>query len=200
MLANAVLTRAKLSPMRAFDPVLVARYEKDSWVAYYKRQWLTLLRLLIGLVRSTYGLSLWQAIYISVPLTRAQIAFAPADNDVPKAIKYMRQFFVYIQKLHREDFDPDEAAQAEVNWWVVHRQFFGQSDNPAVVEAVAQAYAAAYRLDPADVREAAYHRARAMVYSDAWVIGERDPDSPLLLREQDELLRSYAALRRVVGR
>ena len=63
-----------------------------------------------------------------------------------------------------------------------------------------QAYAAAYRLDPADVREAAYHRARAMVYSDAWVISERDPDSPLLLREQNELLRSYAALRRVVGR
>ena len=78
MPANAALTRAKSGPLRTFDPVSVARYEKDSWVAYYKRQWLTLLRLLIGLVRSTYGLSLWQAIYISVLLTRAQIAFAPA--------------------------------------------------------------------------------------------------------------------------
>ena len=65
--AKAVLTRTKLSPMRTFDPLLVARYEKDSWVAYYQRRWLTLLRLLIGLVRATYGLSLWQAIYISIP-------------------------------------------------------------------------------------------------------------------------------------
>jgi hypothetical protein len=44
--------------MRSFDPILVARYEKDSWVAYYRRKWITLLRLLIALIRSTYGLLL----------------------------------------------------------------------------------------------------------------------------------------------
>ncbi len=75
--------------MRNFDPILVARYEKDSWVAYYQRKWLTLLRLLIGLVRSTYGLSPLQAIRVGIPLTRAQMAFAPQDNDVPKAIDHM---------------------------------------------------------------------------------------------------------------
>ena len=32
--AKAVLTRTRLSPMHTFDPVQVARYEKDSWVAY----------------------------------------------------------------------------------------------------------------------------------------------------------------------
>ena len=198
-MANAsILTNAKLSPMRTFDPTLVARYEKDMWVAYYRRRWFTLLRLLIGLVRSAYGLSFFRAIYIGIPLTRAQMAFAPQDNDVPKAIEYMRQFFAYIKKLHQEAFDPDAAAQAEVNWWVVHRQFFGQSDNSAVVEAVAQAYAAAYRVDPASVREAAAHRAQAMVYSDAWVLSERDPNSPLLAQEEDELINSYTALKQAV--
>ena len=194
-MAQAAVTSKKIiSPMRTFDPTMVARYEKDSWVAYYRRHWFTLLRLLIGLVRSTYGLSLFQAIYIGIPMTRAQIAFAPADNDVPAAIKYMRQFFAHIKHLHDEDFEPDEAARAEVNWWVVHRRYFGQSDNPAVIDAVAQAYAAAYRIDPARVHEAAYHRALAMVYSDAWVKSERDPNDPRLKQEEAELILSYAAL------
>jgi hypothetical protein len=185
--------------MRTFDPHKVAYYETASWVAYYQKRWLKLLRLLIGLVRSTYGLSVLRAIYIGIPLTRAQIAFAPADNDVPQAIEYMRQFFVYIKKLHGEEFDPDEAARSEVNWWVVHRKFFGQSDNPAVIDAVAQAYAAAYRIDPTRVREAAHHRAEAMVYSDQWVKSDRDENSPLLVQEEDELVKSYTVLRQAVS-
>jgi hypothetical protein len=199
MPASVSLRQPALSPMRAFDPICVARYEKDSWVAYYQRHWLTLLRLLIGLVRSTYGLSLWQAIRVGIPLTRAQMAFAPQDNDVPKAIEYMRQFFVTIQQLHHEDFDPAEAALAEVSWWVVHRKFFGRSDNPEVTEAVACAYAAAYRIDPARVREAAYHRAQAMVYSDAWVLSDRDPHDPRLQQEEEELIQSYTALKQAVN-
>jgi hypothetical protein len=185
--------------MRRFDPGKVAHYEKDAWVAYYRRQWFTLLRLLIGLVRSTYGLSLWQAIRVGIPLTRAQLAFAPQDNDVPKAIAQMRQFFAYIQKQYHEDFDPAEAALAEVSWWVVHRKFFGHSDNPEVTEAVACAYAAAYRIDPALMRDAAFHRAQAMVYSDAWVLSERDPNDPRLQQEEDELNKSYTALRQAVS-
>ena len=168
-------------------------------MAYYQRRWFTLLRLLIGLVRSTYGLSLWQAIRVGIPLTRAQMAFAPQDNDVPKAIEQMRQFFATIQRLHHEDFDPAEAALAEVSWWVVHRKFFGHSDHPEVTEAVACTYAAAYRIDPALVREAAYHRAQAMFYSDAWVLSARDPHSPLLKLEEAELIKSYKALKRAVS-
>ncbi len=199
MTAVARASQRALSPMRNFDPTRVGRYEKDSWVAYYRRKWLTLLRLLIGLVRSTYGLSLWQAIRVGIPLTRAQMAFAPQDNDVPKAIEYMRQFFAYIRDQHGEDLDPHEAALAEVSWWVVHRKFFGHSDKPEVIEAVACAYAAAYRIDPAAVQEAAYHRALAMVYSDAWVLSERDPHDARLQQEEDELITSYTALKKAVS-
>jgi hypothetical protein len=186
------------SPLRNFDPIAVARYEKDAWVAYYQRQWFTLLRLLIGLVRSTYGLSLLQAIRVGIPLTRAQLAFAPQDNDVPAAIGYMQRFFAYIKEKHGEDLDPHEAALAEVSWWVVHRKFFGHSDDPEVVNAVACAYAAAYRIDPALVREAAYHRAQAMVYSDAWVLSKRDPRDSRLQQEERELIKSYTALKKAL--
>ena len=199
MTVSAIPKQASLSPMRNFDPIRVARYEKDSWVAYYQRKWFTLLRLLISLVRSTYGLSSLQAIRVGIPLTRAQMAFAPQDNDVPKAIAYMQEFFAYIKQKHGEDLDPHEAALAEVSWWVVHRKFFGHSDQPEVIDAVACAYGAAYRIEPALVREAAYHRAWAMVYSDAWVLSERDPHDPRLQQEEDELIKSYTALRQAVS-
>jgi hypothetical protein len=185
--------------MRRFDPIKVAHFEKEAWVAYYQRKWFRLLRLLIDLVRSTYGLSLLQAIRVGIPLTRAQMAFAPQENDVPKAIECMRQFFAYIKEKHGEDHDPYEAALAEVSWWVVHRKFFGHSNQPDVVDAIACAYAAAYRIDPATVHEAAYHRTLAMVYSDAWVLSERDPNDPRLRQEEDELIKSYTALKKVVG-
>jgi hypothetical protein len=199
MTAITNVSHPALSPMRSFNPIEVACFEKDCWVAYYQRRWFTLLRLLIGLVRSTYGLSIWQALRVGIPLTRAQLAFAPQANDVPKAIVQMRQFFAFIKKQHHEDFDPDEAALAEVSWWVVHRKFFGHSDNPEVVNAVACAYAAAYGIDPSVVREAAYYRAQAMVYSDAWVQSERDPNDPRLKQEEAELIKSYTALKRAVS-
>jgi len=64
---------------------------------------------------------------------------------------------------------------------------------------VACAYAAAYRVDPALLREAAYHRAQAMVYSDAWVLSARDPHDPRLKQEEEELIKSYGALKRAVS-
>ena len=45
MTASADAPRQTLRPMRSFEPILVARYEKDSWVAYYQHKWFTLLRL-----------------------------------------------------------------------------------------------------------------------------------------------------------
>jgi hypothetical protein len=190
--------------MRRFDPARVARLERASWVAYYQKRWLRLLQVFIDLVRSTYGLSLPKALKAAYWLTRAQVAFAPVPhNDVPLAESYMRRFFAYLQQIHGERFDVDEVARCEVHWWVVHRQCFGQSDAPALVDALTQAYAAAYNIPPAQVREAALHRARAMVYSDRWVKdgleGKGLPaDSPLLDQEEHELLESYRALRQAV--
>jgi hypothetical protein len=185
--------------MRTFDPVKVAHYEKEAWVAYYQRRWLRLLRMLIALVRETFGLSLWQALYVGLPLTRAQIAFAPKDNDVPAAVADMRRFYTFVQRVHGEDFDPDVVARLDVDWWVVHRQLFGRSDDPELIEALVKLYAATYRVDPDSVRAAAYHRVQAMVHSDRWIVEGKAENSPLLAQEEEELVKSYTALRAAVS-
>jgi len=189
-----------ISPMWTFDPRKIAHYEKENYVAYYKKRWLTLLRASVGMVKEAFGLSLWQAIYGAYLVARAEIAFAPfPDNDVPLTLAFMRRFFAFIKQVHHADFDVDEVARLEVNWWSVHRRLFGQAENGELVEALAHATAAAYGLAADRVREAAYHRAQGMLCSDRWVNDGQEENSPLLAQEEEELVKAYTALRTAVG-
>jgi len=192
--------RKTLSPMRTFDPVKVGRYEKENWVAYYQKRWLRLMRVSVGMVRHAFGLNLVQAVYAAYLVARAEIAAAPfPDNDIPKAEATMRRFYTFIKGVHHEDFDPSEAARLDVNWWVVHRHLFGQTENEPLIDALAKFYAATYRVPVESVRRAAYHRAQAMLHSDRWINEGKRPDSPLLDQEEEELIKSYAALREAVS-
>ena len=83
------------------------------------------------------------------------------------------------------------VAHLEVNWWVVHRRLFGQAENEPLVEALTDLYAETYQVEPARVRDAASHRAQAMVFSDRWVNEGRAAGSPLLDEVEAELVRSY---------
>jgi hypothetical protein len=188
------------SKMRHFDPRLVAYYEKENWAAYYQKQWLRLLRVSVGMVRHSFGLSTWQAIRAAYLVARAEIAAAPfPDNDVPLAEAYMRRFYALVKQIHQEPFEVNEAARLEVNWWVVHRRLFGQPNNQELVDALADLYAAVYTTERANVYPAAFHRALAMIYSDRWVNEGRTEPSPLLEQVETELYLSYAALREAIS-
>lgn len=77
---------------------------------------------------------------------------------------------------------------------------FGNPENQGLVDALAAQYAAASGVQPAQVREAAYHRAQGMLCSDRWVNEGQPANSPLLAQEEDELVKAYTALRAVVER
>ena len=188
------------NPMRNFDPVKLAHYEKENYVAYYQKDWLKLLRVSIGLVKESFGLSLWQAIYGAYLVARAEIAFAPfPENDIPKAEAYMRRFYQFIKNIHREDFDVTRSAALEVNWWSVHRKLFGNAENRELVETLKNLYAEAYHVEPEKVEEAASLRAKGMLYSDWWVNAGKPKDSPLLAQEEEALYNSYTALKQAIA-
>ncbi len=184
------------NPMRIFDPRKLAHYEKENYVAYYRKDWLKLLRVSIGLVKQSFGLSWLQAVYAAFLVARAEVAFAPfPDNDVPRAEAYMERFYRFVRNVHREDFDVQRAAKLEVNWWSVHRKLFANAENRELVEALVELYGEAYGVEPAKVRESARLRAAGMLYSDLWVSAGKPADSPLLVQEEEALFRSYEALK-----
>ena len=185
--------------MRNFDLHRLAHYEKENYVAYYRKDWLKLLRVSIGLVKESFGLSLWQAIYAAYFVARAEIAFAPfPDNDVPKAEAYMSRFYQFLKNVHHEDFDVTHAAKLEVNWWIVHRTLFGNAGNQGLVDTLTSLYAEAYGVHPEQVKEAACQRAQGMLYSDLWVNAGKPANSPLLAQEEETLYQSYLALKKAI--
>jgi hypothetical protein len=185
--------------MRNFDPPKIAYYEKENYVAYYQKDWLKLLRVSVGLVKETFGLSWLQAAYGAYLIARAEIAFAPfPENDLPRAEAHITRFYRFIKKIHREEFDVTRAAKLELNWWSVHRKLFGNAENQELVEALAGLYAEAYGVNPAKVQAAARQRAQGMLYSDLWVNAGKPAGSPLLAQEEDALLQSYAALKEAI--
>ena len=183
----------------ALNPARLARYEKENYVAYYQKDWLTLLRVSIGLVQESFGLTWLQAAYGAYLIARAEIAFAPfPENDLPRATAYITRFYTFLKGVHHADFDPADMAHLELNWWIVHRKCFGNADNAELVEALAALYARVYGIDPARVREAARLRAAGMLYSDLWVNAGKPAGSPLLAQEEEALLNSYITLKSVL--
>lgn len=180
----------------ALNPGKLAHYEKENYIAYYQRDWLKLLRVSVGLVKESFGLTWLQAAYGAYLVARAEIAFAPfPENDLPRATAYITRFYAFLKRVLQADYDPADAARLELNWWSVHRKCFGDSNNGELVEALAALYTKAYGVDAARVQEAARLRAAGMLYSDLWVNAGKPAGSPLLVQEEEALLQSYTALK-----
>ena len=188
------------NPIRNFDPRRVAHYEKENYVAYYQKDWLKLFRVSIAMVKEAFALSWLQAAYAAYLVARAEMAAAPfPDNDIPRAESYMRRFYRFIREVHSEDFDPQQAARLDVNWWVIHRRLFGNPENQELVDALARLYEQVYGAESGKFKEAAYQRAMGMLYSDRWVNAGKPPDSPLLVQEEEALFLGYKALKEAIN-
>ena len=189
------------NPIRKFDPQKVAHYEKENYVAYYQKDWPKLLRVSVAMIKESFALSWLQAIYGAYLIARAEIAFAPfPNNDIPLTEAFVRQFYHFIKKVHREGFDVERATKLEVNWWSIHRRLFGNAENQELVDAINRLYEEIYGEKLENFKEAAFHRAMGMLYSDQWVNDGKLSGSPLLAREEEELYLGYKALKDAINR
>jgi len=188
------------NPIRNLDPRKLARYEKENYVAYYQKDWLKLLRVSVGMVKESFGLSLPQAVYGAYLIARAEMAFAPfPENDIPLTEAYVKRFYEFIRKVHKEDFNVERAAKLEVNWWSIHRKLFGNYKNQELVDALTCLYEEIYGAESDKFKEAAYYRALGMLYSDLWVNEGKPEDSPLLVKEEEALYEGYRALKEAIN-
>ena len=182
-----------------FDPRRLAYYEKENYVAYYRRRWPRLLVVSISMVKEAYQLSLPQAIYAAYLVARAEMAAAPfPNNDIPRAEAYMRRLFRFLKEMYALNLDVAQTAQAEVNWWVVHRRMFAQEQNQELIMALADAMSAFFGRSADTLMDAAVERAQGILYSDQWVRSGMDGASPLLKMEEDALCEGYSSLREVL--
>jgi len=197
-------SRSGVKLHRPLDPRRVGQLECALWVAYYRREWVAFVRFAVVVIRRVFGLSWPATIRGSWHLLRATQRWAPfPDNDPVAARLAMERFYRLLKPRNGELFDPAEAARLEVEWWRVHRRHqhkHPDTDERALVDALAALYAYAFGVPDRAVRPAAEERALAMQYCDQWVRAGCDPESSLIAQKRAALVRSYTGLLAAVQR
>ena len=187
---------------RTFDAVAIGHAETDTWVAYYRHEWVTFLRGAVRMVGEGFGMNRRATLTGAWLVLRANQAWAPfPDNDPDQARDLMRRFYALVMTEAGLTLDPRRASELEVEWWRVHRehQHEGGPDE-SLVDALVELYTYVYAADRDVVHPAARARVDAMAYSDRWVAAGCHLDDPLLAAERRALVASYSALLDAVSR
>ncbi len=177
-----------------FDPDAVARYEVEGWKAYEDRNWLRLLRLVVGLVQAQFRIPFPYSIVAAYYVARASAVWVPKDHDVDAVRGYLERFYRLAQRYSGLTFDPKQAAAEETVYWEAHRRLVGQSDKTDFVEALTALHATIFDLTREQARESAALRVEANNVLDT--ITEHTSDDPARdwLRCEDLLRRCYRSI------
>jgi hypothetical protein len=183
--------------MRSFDPCRLGALECAAWLAYYRRDWRSVLSAVVAINRHGFGLPWPGAVWGAWLGMRAMQVWAPyPHNDREHSVRCMRRFYRLVADRHAEAFDPGRAAELDVDWWGIHR------DGPAerLAEALAALSGHVYGVPQETVHAAALERAAAMGDCDEWVREGCDEHSPRIASMRAALVRSYASLLAAVHR
>lgn len=160
-----------------FNPAQVAYYEKAGWEAYYNRNWTRAFWLLVQLNREQFRMPWWVALTAALDTVRASMAFAPIDNDLPRAQYFLERFFAKARRSMGMQTEAKRLAALEMTYWIVHRQLAirrqrDQADDniEPMVQALTELHAALFTATPAQLRTSAECRALAAQAVD-WITG-----------------------------
>ncbi|MGD9562244.1 MAG: hypothetical protein AB7F88_08475 [Pyrinomonadaceae bacterium] len=194
------LYRPHTVDIRDFDPDEVARLDTAMWRSYYSRQRVQLYRELTELLEKQYKFPFWRRQLVAFRAAKAAFVFKDGSSraDYEKALPDLERFYAEIRDISTTDFDANQAAKLELEWWIVHRE---RKTYPAgsLSRALAEAAAAVYKLPPERFVEHADLRAEAMEIRDtkAEQGGVTEAD---WARIDDLLHRSWRSLHAAVNR
>ena len=180
------------------NPARVAYLEKAGWEAYYDRKWLRVLTLMVQLNREEFKMPWWTAIAAALDTVRAAAAFAPVDNDIAKATRYLVAFYEKARRHANIQAEAAALAELEMEYWIVHRELANrrikdQSHNniEPMIDALAKLHAALFAISEADARPSAEARAKAAVAVDR-ITGKYSTDVKADWREVEMwLVKAY---------
>ena len=149
--------------LRDFDPHEVARLETRMWRSYYDHCSLRLFADLVTLLRQQYHLPFLRACAGAYHAARGAVVFERGHNRAehllvpPDVVRYYKA----IRSTSAKDFPVQQVSEAELEWWIVHRQR-DQHAAGDLAHALAVEQAELYHQPESDFAENASARADAM--------------------------------------
>jgi hypothetical protein len=144
-----------------YDAKKVAFYEVEGWKAYYDRDWLRLLRLIVSLAQAQFHIPFPQSWFAAYYIVRASVVFVPKEHDSAVVRGYLEKFYRLSQRYSGLNFDPAKAADLENDYWEIHRKLSGKPDKTEFIEAMTKLHAAIFGTTLDQARESAQLRVKA---------------------------------------
>lgn len=144
-----------------FNPDRVAHLEAAGWRAYYERQWLKLLRLVLTLCQEQFRIPFPVSILAAYYVTRASVAWAPVDHDVQTVQKFYEKFYRMAQRYSGLNFDLARVGALELKYNDDHRRLVGNPDKSEFIQTMIELHSAIFGLTPVQARESAELRVLA---------------------------------------
>jgi hypothetical protein len=146
-----------------FDPDRVAHFEAAGWRAYYERDWLRLLRLIVGLCQEQFRIPFPRSLLAAYYVVRASAAWAPLDHDADTVRDYYRRFYEMARRWSGLTFDAARVADLELAYNDVHRRLSGSApgEKGEFERTMVALHSATFGLTPRQARESARLRVMA---------------------------------------
>ncbi len=179
-----------------FDAKMVAHYEVEGWKAYYDRNWLRLLRLVVAINQEQFRIPFPQSVIAAYYTVRASAAFAPKEHDPAIVRDYLDKYYRLARRYSGLVFDAGRAAMFETEYWESHRRLVRLPDKTDFINAMIGLHATVFGLTDEQARESAELRVEANNVLDT-ITGHTSPDPAAdWLRCEDLLVRCYTSIER----
>ena len=172
------------------DPVKVAESEVSMWKSYYSGDSAKLREALLNLIRQQCDVSERDAARMAELFQTAAVGFSLLGSDYrTKVLPVLTESYAMMKDATGLPFDPKEAADAELGWWVARRN--PQTNTPDKVgKRIAHLYSVLFGKTCPEFDKAGYLRAKA---AHVQAMGGRECDWNEVRRL---LIESYTTLRR----
>jgi hypothetical protein len=144
-----------------FNPDRVAHYEAAGWRAYYDRNWLKLLQLIVSLCQEQFGIPFPTSLLAAYYITRASAAWAPVDHDERQVQTWYERFYRLARRYSGLRFDPARAAALELRYNAEHRRLVGSPDKQPFIQAMVELHGELFGLTPQQALPSAELRVQA---------------------------------------
>jgi hypothetical protein len=139
----------------------VAYFEAAGWKAYYDRDWLKLLGLIVSLCHAQFHIPFPVSLLAAYDIVRASAAWAPANHNVAQVQAYYTRFYRLARRYSGLNFDPAEAGRLETQYNIDHRRLSGSPDKTDFIQTMVQLHSTLFGITEEAARPSAELRVLA---------------------------------------
>jgi hypothetical protein len=181
------------------NPERLAELEGGGWRAYYDRNWLRLITLMVQLNQEEFHIPFPLSVVAAFHVAQGSRAWAPVDNDPAEVRRHFVRYYRMARRWSGLQFDPHRAAKLEIDYWIEHRRLSGKPDKTAFVEAMTALHAELFGLPPNRLRTSAEWRVRANNTVDLITSGTSSDPEADWAKLEEELRRCYESINVELG-